>query len=121
MFKPAHLRKAFLGLLALGVMRSIMHLVSFYLLADSSVFSISVPQLLKNLLLNFSPAALTYILYWFARRKYGEEPKEEKKPEPEDENLISDEKLGKIVNGVSWVFFILAMVELALYYGPRIK
>ena len=123
MFKPNNLRKAFFGLLGLGAMRSIMNLVSFYLLSDSSVFSISVLQLIQNLLLNFSPAALTYILYWFSRRKYGEEPEEkpEKPEKPEDENLIPDEKLGKIVNRATWVFFILMMVWLVIYYGPRIK
>ena len=97
MFKPNNLRKAFFGLLALGAMRAIDALTMFFAFGDSSMFSISVPQLLKNVLLSFSPAALTYILYWFAKRKYGEEPEEEKKPEPEDENLIPEEKLKKII------------------------
>ena len=123
MFKPNNLRRVFFGLLGLGAMRSIMNLVSFYLFSDSGVFSISVLQLIQNLLLNFSPAALTYILYCFAKRKYGEEPEEkpEKPEKPEDENLIPEEKLGKIVNRATWVFFILMMVWLVIYYGPRIK
>ena len=87
MFKPANLRRVFFGLLGLGAMRSIMNLVSFYLLSDSSVFSISVLQLIRNLLLNFSPAALTYILYWFSRRKYGEDPEEKPKKTEKPERI----------------------------------
>ena len=123
LFKPANLRRVFWGLLGLGTMRSIERLVSFYLLSDSSIFSITVPQLLKDLLLSFSPAAFTYIVYWFVKRKHGNEPEEEpeKAEKPEDENLIPDEKLGKIVNRATWVFFILMMVWLVIYYGPRIK
>ena len=97
MFKPTNLRKAFFGLLGLGALRAIHSLTMFFALSDSSIFSITVPELLKNLLLGFSPAALSYILYWFAKRKYGEEPAEEKKAEPEDENLIPEEKLKKII------------------------
>jgi len=70
-----------------------------------------VPQLLKNVLLSFSPAALTYILYWFAKRKYGEEPKEEKKPEPEDENLIPEEKLKKIIYIIVFGVAILMLLK----------
>lgn len=123
MFKPSNLRKAFFGLLGLGVMRSVINLEAFYLFSDSGAGSIGVLQLIRTLLLNFSPAALTYILYWFARRKHGDEPEEkpEKPEKPEDENLISDEKLGKIVSRATWVFFILMMLWLAIFYGPRIK
>ena len=123
MFKPNNLRRVFFGLLGLGALRAINALTMFFAFGDSSMFSISVPQLLKNVLLSFSPAILTYILYRFAKRKYGEEPEEkpEKPEKPEDENLIPEEKLGKIVNRATWVFFILMMVWLVIYYGPRIK
>lgn len=100
MFKPAHLRKAFFALLVLGIVRGSERLVTFFYFPDTSMFSISVPQLLAGLLRSFLPAVLAYILYWFAKRKYGEEPKEEKKPKAEDENLISDEKLTKIIYAI---------------------
>lgn len=126
MFKPANLRRVFWGLLGLGAMRSIERLVSFYIFYDSSIFSITVPQLLKDLLLSFSPAALAYILYWFVKQKHGDEPEDEAQEKPPrplrpDEEGISDEDLGKIVKKATWVFYILAMVGLMLYYGPRLK
>lgn len=115
-FTPANLRKVFLGLLGLGALRAVNSLTMFFALSDSSIFSITVPELLKNLLLGFSPAALSYILYRFAKSKYGEEPEEEKKPEPENENLIPDEKLIKICNRGVWVFYILAMAGVLIFY-----
>ena len=122
MLKPANLRRVFWGLLGLGAMRSIERLVSFYLLSDSSIFSITVPQLLKDLLLSFSPAAFTYIAYWFVKQKHGDEAQEKpQRPLRPDEEGISDEDLGKIVKKATWVFYILAMVGLMLYYGPRLK
>lgn len=120
MFKPNNLRKWFMGLLALGAMRSIESLVLFYMECRMGHFASVAPMFLKNLLLSFSPAALAYILYWFAKRKQGEEPEEEQKPEeekkPEDENLISDEALGKIVKGTTWVLYILAMVGVLIFF-----
>ena len=115
-FTPAHLRKAFFGLLGLGALRAVDSLSMFFALSDSSIFAVSVPQLLKNVLLSFAPAIVTYILYRFAKRKYGEEPEEEKKPEPENENLIPDEKLIKICNRGVWVFYILAMAGVLIFY-----
>ena len=111
MFKPSNLRRVFFALLALGALRAINSLTMFFAFSDSSMFSISVPQLLKNVLLSFSPAALTYILYWFAKRKCGEEPKEEKKPEPEDENLIPEEKLKKIIYIIVFGVAILMLLK----------
>ena len=44
-FRPANLRRAFFGLLVLGIVRGSERLVTFFYFPDSSMFSISVPQL----------------------------------------------------------------------------
>ena len=122
MFKPANLRKVFWGLLGLGAMRTIGDLSMFYIAYFSNGrFAEGLPLFLKNLLANFSAAALTYILYWFSRRKYGEETKGEAQENPQrplrpDEEGISDEDLGKIVSKVTWVLYILSILGLLIYF-----
>ena len=110
-FTPAHLRKAFFGLLGLGALRAVNSLTMFFAMSDSSIFAVSVPQMLKNVLLSFAPAIVTYILYRFAKSKYGEEPEEEKEPEPEDENLIPEEKLKKIIYIIVFGVAILMLLR----------
>ncbi len=116
-FKPANLCRAFFGLLGLGAVKTVGDLASLYILARGGQFAYVLPMFLKKLVGNFSGAALTYILYWFAKRKSGDEPEEAKEPEPEDENLIP----AKTIERASWVIYILVLAGMLIFFELRIK
>ena len=125
MFKRSkkHLRRLAGIFFSLGMVRFVGQMASLYIIMRSEMAAAAdiLRFFAQSVFRCFSAALITYIISRLVKDEESEEPAEKPAPQPENENLIPDEKLGRIVNISTWVFTILALGGILLFYELRVR
>ena len=125
MFKRSkkHLRRLAGIFFSLGMVRFVGQMASLYIIMRSEMAAAAdiLRFFAQSVFRCFGAALITYIISRLVKDEGNEEPAEKPAPQPENENLIPDEKLGRIVSRVGWVFTILALGGILLFYELRVR